>query len=128
MMRGRDRDGMRQQRRGDGSGGRSRRSRCRCGWRCLARERKLDRKGIVVNPLVKQVLGQTRVDQDLQVLARLDEDILRSGRVELLLLLLLLLQLLLELLLQMWLLELRHHLRLRLAQLVELVRLQSWVH
>lgn len=127
-MRGRDRDGMREQRRGDGSGGRGRRRRCRSGWRCLAGEGKLERKGIVVNPLVKQVLGQTRVDQDLQVLARLDEDILRSGRVVLLLLLLLLLQLLLELLLQMWLLELRHHLRLRLAQLVELVRLQSWVH
>lgn len=81
---------------------------------------------------MKEVLGQTRVDQDLQVLARLDEDILGSGRVVLLLLLLLqlLLQqlLLLKMLLQMWLLELRHHLRLRLAQLVELVRLESWIH
>jgi hypothetical protein len=42
--------------------------------------------------LVEEVLGEAGIDQDLEVLARLDEDILGgAGRVERLLLLLLLL-------------------------------------
>lgn len=92
---------------------------------------------------MEEILGEAGIDQDLEVLACLDEDILGGiGRVErlllmplllrllllLLLLLILLLEMLLLMLLKMWLLKLRHQLGLRLAQLVERVRLKIGIH
>lgn len=69
-MRG-GRGRVRQQRRRDGGG-------CSGG-------RRGGRGEILVDPLMEEVLGETEVDEDLEVLAGLDEDVLGAGRFDLLL-------------------------------------------
>lgn len=68
---------VRQQRRRDGGG-------C-SGWR------RGGRGEILVDPLMEEVFGEAKVDENLEVLAGLDEDVLGAGRFDLLLLLVLLL-------------------------------------
>lgn len=43
----------------------------------------------LIDPLMEEVLGEAEVDEDLEVLAGLDEDVLGAGRLDLLRLLVL---------------------------------------